>query len=178
MDKGNIISKRKVYQAKFFNVEEQEVEADDKRFIYSIVNRVPVVGVIPITDNNEVYLVSEYRYLFKKNILGLIGGHVDKGENVLETAKRELKEEVGIEALEWIKLSYIEGSSSVIIAPATIYIAKKLQMGESKPEEFEDIKLIKLPLEEAVKKVISGEINGSLSMIGILLLDELINKKI
>jgi len=176
--KGKIISKKKVYQGKFFNVEEQLIEKENgTKDTYAVINRDAVVGIIPFTKNAEIYLVSEYRYLFKKNVLGAIGGHVDKNEDVLEAAKRELKEETGIVAGKWTKLAGIESSASVLNSYATLFLAEDLEFGEASPEESEDIKLVKISINDALEKVLSGEIDNSFTVIGILMLDKLIKDK-
>lgn len=177
--KGTIISKKKVYQAKFFNVEEQQIETEDgEKFTYAVVNRIPVVAIIPfIKETAEIYLVSEYRYLFGKDVLGIIGGHVDSNEDILDAAKRELKEETGIQAKKWAKIAKIQGSASIINSDATLFFAEDLEFGDAKPEKGEEIKLVKISLEDALKKIFSGEISNSFAVMGILMLDKLLKTK-
>lgn len=178
MDNGKVVSTKTVYKSKFFKVEEQEIVLSNKKKLsYSIVKRDPVVVVIPITSDNEIFLVSQYRTLHRKQTLEAVAGHVDKGETPLEAAKRELKEEAGIEAMHWEEIAKMDVSGSIVQAEAHVFLARDLKIGEASPDDEEDITLIKLPLEDAVKKVLSQEISTASSMTGILMLDKLLGKK-
>jgi ADP-ribose pyrophosphatase len=62
-------------------------------------------------------------------------------------------------------------------ATSYLFLARDLSLGEQELEEDEQIEVVKIPLEKAVEKVISGEITGSATMIGILMLDKLRREK-
>ena len=174
MDKWRIISQKSILKARFFEVKEQEVLLpNNKKHVYEIVERRPTVNIFPLTDRYELYLISQYRYMFKRRILEAVAGHVDKSETSLVAAKRELKEEIGMSAYQWEEIARIEKSASVIKETSHIFLARDLEVGEPKPDVGEDIILVKLPLKEAVAKVVSGEINHATTMIGIFILDNL-----
>ena len=94
------------------------------------------------------------------------GGSLDI--DPLESAKRELKEETGLTANHWEELMHLYTSNSVTDEHGTVYVAKGLTEGETEFEETEDLKIIKLPLEEAVERVMDGEITDSVSVAGLL----------
>jgi len=169
-----IVAEKVVYKARLFEVKEQEVLLpNNKKHIYATVERRPTVNIFPLTDTDDLYLISEYRQMFKKKILGAVAGHIDDNETSLAAAKRELKEEVGMSAYQWEEIARIEKSSSVIKETSYLFLARDLEQGVPNPEPGEDITLVKLSLNEAVAKVMSGEINNSATMIGILMLDKL-----
>lgn len=169
-----IASEKVVYKARLFEVKEQEILLpNNKKHIYATVERRPTVSVFPLTDKNDLYLVSEYRQLFEKKILGAVAGHIDENETSLAAAKRELKEEVGMLASHWEEIARIEKSASVIKETCHIFLARDLEQGKPEPDEVENIELVKLSLKEAALKVMSGEINNAATMIGILMLDKL-----
>ena len=169
-----IVAEKVVYKARLFEVKEQEVLLpNNKKHIYATVERRPTVNIFPLTDTDDLYLISEYRQMFKKKILGAVAGHIDDNETSLAAAKRELKEEVGMLAYQWEEIARIEKSSSVIKETSYLFLARDLEQGVPNPEPGEDITLVKLSLNEAVAKVMSGEINNSATMIGILMLDKL-----
>ena len=178
MDKWKNISQKSIYKARFFEVKEKvALLPNNKKHIYATVERRPTVSVFPLTDRNDLYLVSEYRQLFEKKILGAVAGHIDENETSLVAAKRELKEEVGMSAYQWEEIARIEKSASVIKETCHIFLARDLERGKPEPEEGEDIELVKLSLKEAATKVMSGEINNASTMIGILILDKLRSEK-
>lgn len=176
--KSKIIAKKNVFKAKLFTVEEIKLQLPDKKEkIHHLARRNPTVTVFPLTDSYDLYLVSQYRYMLEKKTLEAMAGFIDSGETSLQAAKRELIEETGIVAHQWEELSRIELAGSVFRAQAHLFLAKDLTFGKPQPEEDEEIELIKMPLQVAVAKVITGEINHSASMIGILMLDKLRKEK-
>lgn len=176
--KWGVISQKTVYKAKLFEVKEQRVLlSDNKKHIYTIVERPSTVNVFPFDDKYNLYLISQYRYLFNKRILEAVAGHVDKNETSLAAAKRELKEEVGMEASQWEEIARIQKSASVVKETSHIFLARDITEGEPNPNEGEDITLVKLPIKEAVARVMSGEINHAATIVGIFILDRLRKEK-
>ena len=177
-NRWGVISQKTVYKAKLFEVKEQKVLLpDNKKHVYEIVERRPTVNIFPLDDKYDLYLISQYRYMFKKRILEAVAGHVDENETSLAAGKRELKEEVGMSAFHWEEIARIETAASVIKSTSHLFLARDLGQGNAEPEQGEDITLVKLSLNEAVAKVMSGEINNAATMIGILILDKLRSEK-
>lgn len=176
MDYPKILSKKRILTAKLFDVDELVLEVGPgARRIHQTATRPPTVSVFPITDH-EIYLISQFRYILDKTSLEAMSGFVEKDEDPLTAAKRELKEEMGIKAKTWKKIHRIELSASVFKAENHIYVAKKLEFGSPLPEIGEYIETIKLDIDEAVEKVLSGEINHAASIIGILMINKLVEE--
>lgn len=172
MKNVDVISKKKVLKAKLFEVEELELSyPNGKTTSHLIAQRSPSVCVFPITKNFDIYLISQYRYLLGKETLEAVAGFIDEDETALKAARRELKEEAGIEASQLEEIARLNLSSSVFIIMSHLFLAKGLEVGRAMPEEEEDIKLIKMSIKEAVKKVMSGEISDASTVSGILLLE-------
>lgn len=163
-----------IYSHKFFDVEDKNFLLPKGRIKrYSIVRRKPISAIIPLIDKDNLYLISQYRYLFNKRILEIPAGHIDKGESALDAAKRELREETGLVASNWQKLIDYDSSASVIKSHISIFLATKLKKQAADPEDYEDIKLVKISLKDAVNKIISGEITTASTIIGLLLIDKM-----
>jgi ADP-ribose pyrophosphatase len=178
MSHWKIISKKRILKAELFDVKEITLKNDNgKTVIHHEAERAPIVSIFPLTDSYEIYLISQYRYMLEKTILEAVAGHVDKNETSIAAARRELKEETGIEALQFEEIARTQTSASVFKSPVSLFLAKGLEIGDNSLDEFEDIKLVKMPLEEAVEKVMTGEINNLASMTGILMLDKLRKEK-
>jgi len=111
--------------------------------------------------------------MLDKVVLEAVSGYVDKKETTIAAAKRELKEESGMEAGQLEEIARIEMAGSVFKSKGHLFLAKGLEIGENKPEEDEEISIVKIPLSMAVEKVMVGEINHSATVIGILMLDRL-----
>jgi len=173
-----IISSKTVLHTKLFDVKEIKLQYQNgNRVIHHAAERKKTAIVFPLTDNYELYLVRQYRYLLKKTTIEAVAGYFDAGETPLQCAKRELSEEGGITALQWELLLQTQMGSSVFEAKEYLFLAKELELGKAHPDEGEEITLIKMPLEKAVEKVFLGEINNSGSIIGIMILDRLRREK-
>lgn len=178
MSQWKIISQKTILKTELFNVKEIELQSSaGKRKIHHEAERAPVVSVFPLTDQYELYLISQYRYMYKKSVLEAVAGYVKKKETTIAAAKRELKEETGIEASQLEEIARIRMAGSVFKSTTNLFLAKGLEMGDNNLDDDEEITVIKMPLSEAVEKVMTGEINHATSIIGILLLDKLRNEK-
>lgn len=178
MNKWKILSERTILSAKLFDVKEQRVVLPNgKKRTYSVIKKDPVVIIFPLTNSLELYLTSQYRYLYGEEILEAVAGYIDKNESPLLAAKRELKEEAGLIGSHWEELARFKMASSVIKSTTHLFLAKDLEETESEPDEGEYIKIIKVPLKDAVSKVLSGEITTSSTIAGILILNELKKQK-
>jgi len=154
--------------------EEKVIQPDGKDGICSIVEMLDGACILPLDDEGYVYLIDQFRYTLGKNSIEVPGGSVNKNEAILKTAKRELKEETGITADEWICLGKIYPTTTAIKSTSTLYLAKKLNLEKANPEGAEQIKLLKVKLEEALKMVMDDKIKHGSSCILILKANEYI----
>lgn len=174
MSQWKITSQKSVFKGELFDVTEINfVDKAGKKKIHHVVERDPIVSVFPLIDSYEIYLVSQYRYTLKRTTLEAVAGYIEKKETILAAAKRELKEETDIEAIQWEEISRVEIAASVFKGKMHLFLAKELEIPVIAYDNEEKITLVKIRLEDAVKKVMDGEINHSASMIGILMLDKL-----
>ncbi len=173
-DKWRIGTEKTIYKSKLFSVKEHQITfPNKKKKIYDFVERKPTAVIFPLTSSYELYLISEFRTLHKKFVLEAIAGHINDGELPIDAAKRELKEEAGLMGESWEQLIKIEGSGSVIKSTSYLFLTKGIKEGKQDLDEDEEIKLLKMPLNEAVSKVLKEEITISTTVIGILILDKM-----
>ncbi|MDF1672916.1 MAG: NUDIX hydrolase [Vicingaceae bacterium] len=157
--------------------ESKTVNADGGDGIYGVVHYKNIaIGIIPLDENNNTWLVGQYRYPLKQYSWEICEGGGLYNDDVIDSAKRELKEELGIEAKQWTKLLDMHLSNSVSDEVGVIYIAKDLSYYTPEPEEGEVLQIKKLPINEVYKMVMAGEITDSLSVSGILKTKILIDK--
>ena len=126
------------------------------------------IGIIPLDEDNNTWLVGQYRYVPDCYSWEIPMGGGPLHIEPLESAKRELKEETGLIANEWQLLMRCHTSNSVTDELGLVYVARDLTQGKTEFEETEDLLIKKLPLEEAVERVLNGEITDSLSIAGLL----------
>jgi len=165
------LSTREVYDNKWIQIEEHQVinPAGGKGIYGKIHFKNKAIGIVALDENNNTWLVGQWRYPLKGWSWEIPEGGGPVENDVLESAKRELKEETGLIANEWTLIQRAHLSNSVSDEEAFIFLAEDLTQFENELEETEaDIKVWKLPFDDAVKMVLDGKITDSLSVMGIL----------
>ncbi len=126
------------------------------------------IGVIAIDKEGDTYLVGQYRFPLNEYSWEIPEGGCPEGTDYLASAKRELKEETGLEAKNWTELLRMHVSNSVSDELAVVYVAQDLIAGEAEPEDTEKLTIKKLPFETVLQWVMEGKITDSISVAAIL----------
>jgi len=126
------------------------------------------VGIVPLDEEYNTWLVGQYRYTLEEYSWEIPEGGCPLGTSSLDTAKRELLEETGIQAQKWTELLKIHTSNSVTDECGYAFVAQQLSFGKAMPEETEELVLKKLPFEEAFEMVMQGTITDSLSIAALM----------
>ena len=165
------LSSKTVYENPWLEISHREViNPAGKDGIYGVVKfKNKALGIIPLDEEGYIYLVGQFRYAVNEYSWELPEGGGPLGEDMLDAAKRELKEETGLIATTWTKLSRIHTSNSATDEEGFLFIAEGLSQSEAEPEETEELQVKRIHLSEAVDMVMRSEITDSISMIGILM---------
>lgn len=126
------------------------------------------MAVIPIDLDGYTWLVGQYRYALDEYAWEIPMGGGPVGQDFLDSAKRELREETGLSAVKWTEIMKIHTSNSVTDEVGIVYLAEGLTQGETEFEDTEILQVKKLPFSEVLEMVMSGEITDSISVAGIL----------
>ncbi len=159
-----VISSRHIYTNPWITVREDKViRPGGTESIFGVVDMMAGSSILALTDDCYVYLAKEYKYGVQNYSIETVSGGVEPGESPLETAVRELREEFGLEAREWISLGTIYPFTNVINSASYLFLALGVEIKhEPKPDPGEHIETLKLPLQQVVDMVMQGEItNGS-----------------
>lgn len=158
-----------VYQDAWIQVQRDEVlRPDGQPGTYAVVHIKPGICVLPMDHENNVYLTEEFHYGVGKETIECVSGGIDKLESALEAAQRELREEIGIEADEWLDLGRLDPFTASVLSPTQLFLAKRLRFVTAAPEGTELIQRVKYPLEKVVRLVIESVISHAPSMTLIL----------
>lgn len=163
------VSTRAVYDNPWISVREDAVvRPDGLPGIYGVVHFKNVaVGVLAV-EAGQVYLVGQYRYTLGRYSWEIVEGGCAQGEEALDAARRELEEETGLRARQWLRMGGAHLSNSVTDEFAVWYLATGLEQGECKPEGTERLQVRRVRLEEALRMALSGEITDALSMLALM----------
>lgn len=132
------------------------------------------IAIVPLDQDLNTWLVGQWRYTLNEYSWEIPMGGGPLEIDPLESAKRELKEETGLEADEWECFLKIHTSNSVTDEVGYCYSAKGLTQGATEFDETEDLAIKVLPFQEAFEMCLSGEITDSLSLAALLKLGHLL----
>ncbi len=149
-----------IYNGKILHVFYDDVELPNGRpAIREYIRHIGAACVVPVTDDGRVYMVRQFRYPFGKVLLEVPAGKLDsREEDPLEAAKRELREETGATAAEWVDLGAFYPTCAYSDEVIHVYLADGLSFGEMDPDEDEFIAPEAIPLERLVEMIMAGEI--------------------
>ena len=137
--------------------------------IYGVVHfKSQAIAIIPLDEDDNTWIVGQYRYPLNSYEWEVIEGGCPEGTLPLDTARRELIEEAGLQAEEFEMILEMQLSNSTTDEISYTYIARKLTYVGDRPEEDEQLCIKKLPFEEVYQMVLRNEIRDSLSVASVL----------
>ncbi len=148
---------------------EEVITAKGTEGIYGVVHFKNIaIGIIPIDDEGNTWLVKQSRYTLNQYTWEIPEGGCPFDESPLNAAKRELEEEVGLQANDWQQLMTLHLSNSVTDEFGVVFVARNLFAGKQNLESTEDIEVKKISLIEAIEMVKRGEITDGMSVAALL----------
>jgi len=165
-----VLNSKKIYDNNWISLTEHEVlNPAGGNGIYGEVHFKNIaIGILPLDDDLNTWLVGQYRFPLKAYSWEIIEGGGALNVNPIESAQRELAEESGLTANRFTEIQRLHLSNSVSDEFAIIYLAQGLQEGQSHPEETEELLIKKMPFKDAYQMVIDGKITDSISVAAIL----------
>jgi ADP-ribose pyrophosphatase len=164
-----LISSEKLLETSIFTVtQDQAIDPDGFEIKRAIVQHNGSAVMMPIDDKKRILLVRQYRLPARAFMWEIPAGRVDKGETVLQAAKRELTEETGLKARKWTKLASFYVSPGFLAEKMTIYVAEDLKTGEQQPMEDERIEMQWYRAKEVDEMIKAGKIQDAKTIIGFL----------
>ena len=133
-------------------LEDRVIRPDGRPGVYSTVQVKPGVAVLPIDRDGDVYLVRQFRYALGCESLEAVCGGVEEGETFQASAKKELREEVGIEASAWTDLGFVDLDTSMVRCKMGLFLAEGLSFTETEREGTETMQTVMVPFQEALRQ--------------------------
>ena len=124
-------------------------------------------GVVVLDADDRVLLVGQHRYTLDAYSWEIPEGGVPDGEDPLDGARRELREETGVEAAEWHELARLHLSNSVTDEGAILFLATGVTHGAADPDGTEDLTVSWVPFTDALAMTLDGRIADAMSVVAI-----------
>lgn len=170
------ISSQLLHKGKVVNLRIDSVELPNGKIASrEVVEHVGAVAVVPITDNEEVLMVRQYRHPVGEILLEIPAGKLDSGENSDQCAARELLEETGMVAADIRRMFSIYSSPGFCDEILHIYIARNLTDQGQQLDEDEFLEVEKIPLKKTLEMIFSGQVKDAKTIAALLVVKNLLD---
>ena len=157
-----VVQSHEIYRDPWIAVQVDDViRPDGKPGIHSIIYLKAGVCVVALDTDRNVYLTEEFHYAVGRVTLEGVSGGSESSESPLNTAQRELREELGIVAGKWTDLGSVDPFTANVVSPTQLFLAEQLTFVDTAREGTELIHSVRVPFAEAVQMVCSGKITHS-----------------
>jgi ADP-ribose pyrophosphatase len=164
-----LLSSREVYSNPWIRLREDRViRPGGSTGLFGVIEMRSGSTVLALDEQQHACLVREFKYAVARESLELISGGLDNGESPLEAARRELREEAGLEAAEWIDLGVVDPFTTVVRSPNHMFLAVGVSPAARQPDEGEVLELVRVPLAELVEMVMRSEITHAATCVAVL----------
>lgn len=171
------LNQKYVFNGRIMNVRVDDVELPNGKLAdREVIEHNGGACVVPLTDDGEVLMVKQYRYPHERLFLEIPAGKLEKGEDPLECATRELHEEVGMLSDNIVSLGNIVPTPAYDKEVIYMYLARSLKPTEQSLDEDEFLDVHKYKLDDLVEMVLKGEIEDAKTQTAILKTKMLIEK--
>ncbi len=156
----NTRNRTQLFKGIVVNLEQMDVEIGEKGWhTYQVIRHPGGVAVVPLHRDGTVTLIRQLRPSVGAYLLELPAGRRDPGEEIGACGVRELAEETGLVAGTMTSLGTIHSSPGVMDEVIHLFLATDLVQQTDAQEAYEDIKTVRVPLEEALEMARDGRIS-------------------
>ncbi len=163
------LSSEMKFDGKLIKVTYDIAEVNGKEAWREVVHHPGASAIVAIDEDNRIIMEKQFRYALNDYLLEIPAGKLDVGEDPLVCAKRELEEETGIIASEWISLGTIATSPGFCNEVIHLYVAKGLSKGEIHWDEDEYVEVERYTFDELLQRISEEKIKDSKTLSALLL---------
>ena len=160
MLKPTTIASKHIHRGRIIDVSSERLKyANGREDEIDLVRHPGAAAVVAVDDAGRVCLVRQYRHGIADFLWEIPAGKLDRGEAPALCAVRELAEETGVVARAWTPLGLYIPAPGIFTEVIHLYLARELEVGPPAPDSDEELKLMWMPLGEAIERVLRGEWN-------------------
>ena len=163
------LSSEMKFDGKLIKVTYDIADVNGKEAWREVVHHPGASAVVAIDEDNRIIMEKQFRYALNDYLLEIPAGKLDAGEDPLVCAKRELEEETGIIASEWISLGSIATSPGFCNEVIHLYVAKGLSKGKIHWDEDEYVEVERYTFDELLQRISEEKIKDSKTLSALLL---------
>ncbi|HZK62418.1 MAG TPA: NUDIX hydrolase [Anaerovoracaceae bacterium] len=165
-----ILDRETTYKSRAFNIQKVRVQLpNDKIRNYDLVDHNDSVIIVPVDQDGDIWFVSQYRLGAESQLLELPAGVLDDGEDPIEGAARELREEIGMSASNLKLLGSFYLAAGYSNENMFAFLATGLQADALEPDADEFLEIKKIPISEVYRMAHSAEFNDSKTLAALLM---------
>ncbi|MBV5310692.1 NUDIX domain-containing protein [Chromatium okenii] len=179
MNNGQLLKCEPIHQGRVIELTLETVELPNGDQVeLEIIHHPGGAAAVAIDERNHVCLLRQFRHASQGWLWELPAGRIDAGESAANTAQRELAEEAGLSASEWISLSFIHSSPGIFTEVIHLWLARDLAHLPTAHEHGEVIEITWLPLDQALAWCNDGTITDSKTLVGLYRADAFIKNAV
>lgn len=164
------LSKREIFKTKLFTIKDVDLEVSDgRRVTFQIVEKKDTALIVPIKKNGEIIFIKEYFTAIDSYELSLPKGRVDEGYSALQTANKELQEEIGFKAHTLTHIATLTMSPGYLTQKVHIFVAEDLEESSLEGDELEKAAICSYPLSSLELLITKGELSESRAIAALFL---------
>ncbi len=162
------LQSQEIFRGRILNLRvDRVVLPDGNESTREIVEHSGAVAIVAIDENKDIWLVKQYRKAVEEVLMEIPAGTLEKGEDPLECAQRELAEETGLQARNWQRILSYYSAPGFVTEKLHLFLAADFIEGNNNLDRDEFLYTVKMPLDKAYDAIFSGDIKDGKSIIGI-----------
>ena len=167
---ATINSRTKIHQGKVFELISENITLENGVTTnMEFVHHPGAAGIVPMPDRNQVILIRQYRHSLREYIWEIPAGTRDPDESVLTCAQRELIEETGFSAANWIELTEITPVPGYSDERIYLFLAMEMKAAQQNLDQDEMLNVHTVNFDDALDMIQRGEIRDSKTISGLYL---------
>jgi ADP-ribose pyrophosphatase len=168
-----VLKSKYIFKGRAVNLRvDSVITSDGRRTTREIIEHPGVVAVVALDADNNVLLVRQYRSAIKKDLLEIVAGSIDKGEDTKTTVIREMQEETGYKPRQVKFLADFYSAPGHSEEKMYLYLATDLVPSRLTAEDTAEIELVRVPVDKVKNMIASGKIQDAKSIIGLMMMLE------
>jgi ADP-ribose pyrophosphatase len=165
-----VLSSHVVWDSPWYRLRQDQIRTRDGRELtYTIIDKPPAIWIVPVLADGRLVLINQYRHTVGEWCLEIPAGSSEPAEDPASVAVRELREEIGGTAQQFIPVAEFYLSTGITNGLAKVFLALGVTLGEAMPEDTEYITLHPVTVDEAIRMARSGAIKAGPSALALLL---------